>query len=277
MDEPAKRLFTQGMVTKDGAKMSKSLGNVVSPDDMVASYGADATRLYTLFAAPPDQGLDWQDKGVEGISRFLGRVYRFVLRNAKPNDPAWNAPVSEELSPTARALRRKMHQTIKRISDDFAGRWHFNTSIAAVMEFVNELYAAEAPDRSTGSDRSTGASPAIPLSMLADIQRNLVLMLAPFAPYLAHELWTMLGEDASTLLRHPWPKYDPALIKEDEIEYVVQINGKIRGRLTVPADATEDQVKQLALNDEKIKAALEGKQIVKVIVVKGKLVNIVVR
>ena len=276
VDEPAKRLFTQGMVIKDGAKMSKSLGNVVSPDDMVASYGADATRLYTLFAAPPDQGLDWQDKGVEGISRFLGRVYRFVSRNAKPNDPAWNAPVPGELSPAARTLRRKMHQTIKRISDDFAGRWHFNTSIAAVMEFVNELYAAEALDRSTGPDRSAGA-PAIPLSMLVDIQRNLVLMLAPFAPYLAHELWTMLGEDASTLLRHPWPKYDPALIKEDEIEYVVQINGKIRGRLTVPADASEDQVKQLALNDEKVKTALEGKQIVKVIVVKGKLVNIVVR
>jgi len=271
VDEPAKRLFTQGMVTKDGAKMSKSLGNVVSPDDMVASYGADATRLYTLFAAPPDQGLDWQDKGVEGISRFLGRVYRFVLRNAKPTDPAWDAPVPAELSPAARGLQRKMHQTIKRITDDFAGRWHFNTSIAAVMEFVNELYAAE------GSERSTGAPPAIPLKLLADIQRNLVLMLAPFAPYLAHELWTMLGEDASTLLRHPWPKYDAALTKVDEIEIVVQINGKIRGRLVVPANATDDQVKQLALADEKVKAALEGKQIVKVIVVKGKLVNIVVR
>jgi leucyl-tRNA synthetase len=133
------------------------------------------------------------------------------------------------------------------------------------MEFVNELYAAE------------GAQSAIPLAFLATVQRNLVLMLAPFAPYLAHELWTMLGEDGSTLLRHPWPKYDPELIKQDEIEIVVQINGKIRGRLTVPADSTEDQIKQLALADEKVKAALEGKQIVKVIVVKGKLVNIVVR
>src|SRR6185369_3673533 len=156
VDEPAKRLFTQGMVIKDGAKMSKSLGNVVSPDDMVARYGADATRLYTLFAAPPDQGLDWQDKGVEGISRFLGRVYRYVLRNAKPKDPAWNASLPAELSPAARALQRKMHQTIKRITDDFGGRWHFNTSIAAIMEFVNELYAAEAPDR------NTGAGPVVP-------------------------------------------------------------------------------------------------------------------
>jgi leucyl-tRNA synthetase len=198
-------------------------------------------------------------------------VYRYVLRNAKPSDPAWTAPIPADISPVARGLQRKMHQTIKRITDDFGGRWHFNTSIAAIMEFVNELYAAEAPDR------NTGPGPAVPVALLADIQRNLVLMLAPFAPYLAHELWTMLGEDASTLLRHPWPKYDPALIKADEIEIVVQINGKIRGRLTVPADSTEDQIKQLALADEKVKAALEGKQIVKVIVVKGKLVNIVVR
>jgi leucyl-tRNA synthetase len=278
--EPAKRLFTQGMVTKDGAKMSKSLGNLVSPDDMVARYGADSTRMYTLFAAPPDQGFDWQDQGVEGIARFLSRVYRYVLRNAKPNDVAWNAPLPEELSPAGRALQRRLHQTIKQITDDFGGRWHFNTSIAAIMKFLNDLYAAEEGDRGrrvAESDRRSGDSPPIPLALLAEMQRNLILMLAPFAPYLAHELWTVLGEDAGKLLRHPWPKYDPSLIKEAEIEMVVQVNGKIRGRIVVPADATEDRAKAIALADEKVKAALEGKLIVKVIVVRGKLVNIVVR
>jgi leucyl-tRNA synthetase len=265
-DEPAERLFTQGMVIKSGAKMSKSLGNVVSPDDMVARYGADATRMYTLFAAPPDKDLDWQDMGVEGISRFLGRVYRYVLRNAKPTEPGWKAAVPAELSPAARSLRRKMHQSIKRITDDFQGRWHFNTCIAAIMELVNEMYAAE--------DQAKGQ---VPLALQAEIQRNLTLLLAPFAPYLAHELWAMLGEDATNLLRHPWPKYDPALAKEDVVEIVVQVNGKIRGRLTVPADASQDQIRERALADEKVKAGMEGKQTMKVIVVPGKLVNIVVK
>src|SRR5277367_1843334 len=142
-DEPIARLFTQGMVIKDGAKMSKSLGNVVSPDDMVARYGADAARMNSLFAAPPDRDLDWQDTGVEGIQRFLGRVYRFVTRNAKPDNPAWGIPVPSELSPQARQIQRKLHQTIKRVTDDFQGRWHFNTCIAATMELVNELYGLE--------------------------------------------------------------------------------------------------------------------------------------
>lgn len=246
--------------------MSKSLGNVVSPDDMVAKYGADATRMYTLFAAPPDRDLDWQDAGVEGISRFLSRVYRYVLKNAKPSEANWNAAIPTELSPVARRVQRKLHQTIRRVSDDFGGRWHFNTSIAAIMELVNELYGAE--------ERAKGE---LPLALLADVQKKLVLLLAPFAPYLAHELWAMLGEDADTLLRHAWPKYDSALAKEDEIEIVVQINGKVRTRLVVAADADETTVREAALNEEKIKTAMEGKQIVKVIVVLGKLVNIVVR
>ncbi len=143
-DEPVERLFTQGMIIKDGAKMSKSLGNVVSPDEMVARYGADSTRMYTLFATPPDRDLDWQDAGVEGIQRFLARVYRFVARNASPSDPAWTQALAAEFgSPQARSLQRKLHQTIKRVSDDFQGRWHFNTCIAAIMELVNELYALE--------------------------------------------------------------------------------------------------------------------------------------
>src|SRR5205807_2646802 len=142
-DEPVERLFTQGMVIKEGAKMSKSLGNVVTPDEMVARYGADAARLYSLFAAPPDRDLDWQDSGIEGIQRFLGRVYRFVMRNARPGSAEWRQPVPKQLSPQACQVQRKLHQTIKRVTDDFKGRWHFNTCIAAIMELVNELYATE--------------------------------------------------------------------------------------------------------------------------------------
>jgi leucyl-tRNA synthetase len=180
-DEPAERLFTQGMVIKDGAKMSKSLGNVVSPDEMVARYGADAARLYSLFAAPPDRDLDWQDSGIEGIQRFLGRVYRFFVRNAKPEHPEWRNPVPAELPPEARAIQRKLHQTIKRVSDDFQGRWHFNTCISAIMELVNCLYGAE--------DAINHGGVSVPF--LAEAQRTLVLLMAPFAPYLAHELWEM--------------------------------------------------------------------------------------
>ena len=265
-DEPAQRLFTQGMVIKDGAKMSKNLGNVVSPDEMVARYGADAARLYSLFAAPPDRDLDWQDAGIEGIQRFLGRVYRFFLRNANPDHPEWRRPVPAELSSEARALQRKLHQTIKRVSDDFQGRWHFNTCIAAIMELLNEVYGAE----------EAIASGRVPVSLIAEVQRGIVLLLAPMAPYLAHELWEMIGERGN-LLKAAWPKYDAALAAEDEIEIPVQINGKLRSKVVVPAAATEDQVKQSALADEKVKAAIAGKQVVKNVYVPKKLLNIVVR
>jgi leucyl-tRNA synthetase len=266
--EPAARLFTQGMVIKGGAKMSKSLGNTVSPDDMVARYGADATRMYTLFAAPPDRDLDWHDAGVEGISRFLSRVYRFVARNAPTNASAAPNSRHKALSPAARRIQRKLHQTIKRITDDFGGRWHFNTSIAAIMELVNELYAYE--------EAVQKGEPPAPASLMADVQRDLVLMLAPFAPYLAHELWQMLGQNTD-LLRAPWPKYDPELAKEEEVEIAVQVNGKIKARITVPSDADDETVKTRALADERVKAAIAGKEIVKVLVVKGRLVNVVVK
>ncbi len=260
--EPAERLFTQGMVIKGGAKMSKSLGNTVSPDDMVERYGADSARLYTLFAAPPDRDLDWQDAGIEGIHRFLSRVYRFVMKNSA----AKAGPIPSDLAPEARQLQRKLHQTIKRLTDELNGRWHFNTCVSAIMTLVNDLYGAEAAI-------SKGV---IPPALVADLQRNLVLLLAPFAPYLAHELWQTLGEKGQ-LLRHPWPKFDPALAKEDQIEIAVQVNGKVRARIVVPADAPEDQVRAAALADPKVIAAMEGKQLVKAIVVPGKLVNIVVK
>ncbi len=269
-DEPAARLFTQGMVIKDGAKMSKNLGNVVSPDEMVARYGADAARLYSLFAAPPDRDLDWQDSGIEGIQRFLGRVYRFYLRNPPVETRLAASPAKENpthvLLPEARAIQRKLHQTIKRVSTDFQGRWHFNTCIAAIMELVNEIYGAE----------EAIASGRVPAALVAEVQRSIALLLAPMAPYLAHELWEMAGEK-SNLLKAPWPKYDPALAAEDEIEIPVQVNGKLRGLVVVPASASEDQIKQAALADEKVRTALAAKQVVKVIVVPKKLVNIVVR
>jgi leucyl-tRNA synthetase len=273
-DEPVERLFTQGMVIKDGAKMSKSLGNVVSPDEMVARYGADAARLYSLFAAPPDRDLDWQDSGIEGIQRFLGRVYRFVVRNtpalAVSRSPSSGTAHAEtlqaSLQPAARGIQRKMHQTIKRVSDDFQGRWHFNTCISAIMELVNVLYGAE----------EAIARNEVPAPFLAEVERNLVLLLAPFAPYLAHELWEMLGEKGN-LLKAPWPKYDAALAKEEELEIPVQVNGKLRSRIVVSADSTEETILERALADEKVRAAIAGKQIVKKIYVPGKLVNIVVK
>jgi len=266
-DEPVERLFTQGMVIKEGRKMSKNLGNVVSPDEMVARYGADAARLYSLFAAPPDRDLDWQDTGIEGIQRFLGRVYRFFVRNRGKTLIATSpSHGSTTLSSEARALQRKLHQTIKRVSDDFQGRWHFNTCISAIMELVNTSYAAE----------DAISRNAIPVPLVAEVLRNLVLLLAPFAPYLAHELWEMLGEKG-TLLRAPWPKYDAEFAKEEEVEIPVQVNGKLRGLVVVPADADEAFVVERAVADPKVKAAIAGKQIVKKIYVPGKMLNLVVK
>jgi leucyl-tRNA synthetase len=268
-DEPALRLFTQGMVIKDGAKMSKSKGNIVSPDEMAGRFGADSTRVYALFATSPDRELDWQEAGVEGVHRFLSRTYRFVMRNAaaaRDNQGRDGAGASAQLSSRARQIQRKLHQTIRRVTEDFQGRWHFNTSVAAIMEFVNELYGAE----------EEIAAGKFPLGVLADLQRNLVLLLAPFAPYVAAELWEAIGEKAA-LLRAPWPQYDPALAREDEITYAVQINGKLRSHVVLPAESPEDTVRERVLADEKVRSAMENKQVVKVIVVPGKLVNVVVK
>ncbi|MGC1434253.1 MAG: class I tRNA ligase family protein, partial [Terriglobales bacterium] len=277
-DEPVERLFSQGMIIKGGAKMSKSLGNIVSPDEMIARYGADSARMYTLFATSPDRELDWLDEGVEGIRRTLARIYRFVARNANVETQLAASQRAERatlpatsLQPDARKIQRKLHQTIKRVSDDFKGRWHFNTSIAAIMELVNELYAVE-----ECVARAPSPADVVPAQLWFEVQRDLVILLAPFAPHLAFELWEMLGEKGS-LLRTPWPKYDPVLAKEEEIAIPVQVNGKLRGLILVPADSSESVIRERALSAEKIKTAIAGKQIVKVIVVPGKLVNIVVR
>ena len=261
-DEPVVRLFTQGMIIKAGAKMSKSLGNVVSPDDMVARYGADSTRMYTLFATAPDRELDWQDEGVEGIQRFLGKLYRVVTDRTEPPVRAADMPDESRRGAAARALQRKLHQTIQRVSHDFEGRWHFNTSIAALMELNNLLSSQEKGN--------------IPLADLALTKRVMVLLLAPFAPYLAHELWEMLGEKEN-LLKAAWPKFDPELAKAEEIEIPVQVNGKLRSLVVVPAGSTEAAILEAALSNEKISAMIAGRQIVKKIVVPEKLVNLVLR
>ncbi|MGA9062468.1 MAG: leucine--tRNA ligase [Terracidiphilus sp.] len=287
-DEPVRRLFTQGMVIKDGAKMSKSKGNVVSPDDMVARYGADATRMYVLFAAPPDRDLDWQEDGVAGVSRFLGRVWRLVTKHAPAShsaaaqesalkgpdfsragngEPIYGALAPEgSSSAAAQNLRRKLHQTIARITLDFEGRWHFNTCVAAIMELVNELQDAD-------TQLSAGE---IPAPVVRELLRTLVLLLAPFAPFLAAELWEQLGEQGA-VLRAPWPKTNPELAREEEIEIPVQINGKLIAVIRAAAGADAKTMEAAALANEKVRARIAGKTVVKVIVVPGRAVNLVVK
>jgi leucyl-tRNA synthetase len=266
-DEPVERLFTQGMVIKDGAKMSKSKGNVVSPDDMVARYGADSARMYSLFAAPPDRDLDWQEDGVAGVSRFLGRVWRIVTKYAPVARGAGaSAQISSKTREGGAQLLRKLHQTIAKVTQDFEGRWHFNTDVAAIMELVNEIQDADA-------QLATGE---IPAPVVRELLRTLVLLLAPFAPFLAAEMWEQLGEEGA-ILRAPWPKSDPELAREDEIEIPVQINGKLVTVVRVAAGADSKTMEAAAMVDEKVKARIAGKTVAKVIVVLGRAVNLVVK
>jgi leucyl-tRNA synthetase len=269
IDEPIKRLFTQGMVIKDGHKMSKSKGNVVSPDDMIARYGADATRMYSLFAAPPDRDLDWQEDGVAGVSRFLSRVYRLVMRYAG-RVRAFNqgsVVAGPKLPDETRAqLLRKLHQTIEKMTQEFSDRWHFNTGIAAIMELSNQLIAAD-----TELDKATGDDEAI-----AHILESLILLLAPLAPYLAAELWEQIGKP-DTLLRTPWPVANPLLAAEQFLEIPVQVNGKLRAVVKMPVDATEKQTLDAALKDEKVAAAVADREVLRQVVVPRKLVNLVVK
>jgi leucyl-tRNA synthetase len=264
-DEPARRLFTQGMVIKDGSKMSKSKGNVVSPDDMVARYGADATRMYALFAAPPDRDLDWQEDGVAGISRFLGRVWRLATKYA-PLAKQGRGQMVEQPSGLSLKLLRKLHQTTAKVTLDFEGRWHFNTCVAAIMELVNDIQAADAQL----------AAGEVSAPAMYELLSTLVLLLAPFAPFLSAELWQELGGEEA-VLRAPWPKSYPALAKEDEIEIPVQINGKLAAVVRVAAGADAKTIESAALADEKVKSRLASKTLVKVIVVPGRTANLVVK
>ena len=254
-DEPVANLFTQGMVLgADGTAMSKSKGNTVDPEDMVDKYGADTCRLFVLFAAPPEKDMPWNEASVGGQRRFLERVWRFVTRNLDRDAGAGDSSAD-------RRVLRKLHQTIRKVTEDFNNRWHFNTSIAALMELINELYDDE-------KMLSRGA--------LDQILPALVLLLGPFAPYLAEELWERLGRKGP-VFRQPWPTYDPELAKEDAAEVVLQVNGKVRGHIAVRFGAPQAELEKLALADPKTQPFLAGRQVVKVIVVPDKLVNIVVR
>ncbi len=256
-DEPIRRLFTQGMVIRDGRKMSKNLGNVVSPEDLVEKYGSDTARMFSLFAAPPDRDLDWLDEGVEGMWRFLSRVHRLVARNAKEGVAASATPRNE----ADRAALRKLHQAIARVTADFETRWHFNTSIALLMELTKELYARE-------TDLSKG--------VMQESLQALALLLAPFAPHLAEELWHVLHQQGP-VLDVRWPASDPVLAREDSVEVVVQINGKLRDRLTVPKGLPKDQLSKLAREHGRISELLDGKTVRKVIEIPDRLVNFVAR
>lgn len=255
--EPFKSLLTQGMVLKDGAKMSKSKGNVVSPDEIIAKYGADTGRLFILFAAPPDRDLEWSDSGVEGSYRFLNRVWRMVDSHAElvARHPQVNLSDS-----AAKDLNRTLHATIKKVSEDIGERRQFNTAISAIMELVNKIYAyPETADR----------------GMLAHAIETTVVLLAPFAPHITEEMWRMIGHEDS-VHQQSWPKYDAAALVLDEVEIVVQINGKVRDKMVIPANLTKQEMETLATENEKIKELVEGKTVRKVIAVPGKLVNIVV-
>jgi leucyl-tRNA synthetase len=251
--EPARRLFTQGMVIAEGVKMSKSKGNVVGADLLADKFGTDTTRMFVLFAAPPEKEVDWRAEGAEGLYRFLGRVYRFATRNV--------GQVPDLPTNSDKKVLRKLHQTLKKITEDFETRWHFNTCIASIMELVNILYAEE---------------PNISAAPMAEILEKLALMLAPFAPYLSQEIWEELGNDGA-VFRQSWPVFDPELAKEDLAEIVVQVNGKLRGRIHVPFGTPKEKLETLAVADEKVQPYLAGKQVVKLITVPDKLVNVVVK
>lgn len=262
-DEPFTNLLTQGMVLKDGAKMSKSKGNVVSPEDIVARYGADTARLFILFAAPPEKDLEWSDQGVEGAYRFLNRVWRLVY-NYLQSLPEGGTAGNDELSKADLEIRRLTHRTIKKVTDDIEQRFNFNTAISAIMEFVNALYQYREREKSRNR------------AVEAEAIRTLVLLLAPFAPHIAEELWHGLGNESS-VHEQSWPEYDPELLVEEEVEIAVQINGRVRDRVRVPAQISEEELRKILFQQEKVQNLIAGKEVVKFIYVPGKLANIVVK
>jgi leucyl-tRNA synthetase len=284
-DEPFSRLLTQGMVLKDGAVMSKSKGNVVDPDEMIERYGADALRLYVMFVAPPEKEVEWTDAGLEGSFRFLARLWRFV-------DPLcdtlhrWHDLPSPDAGPALddadRAMRRKVHETIRRVTTDLYPRVHLNTAISALMELVNELYVY---GERTGSVR-TGRRADVDTPLVVDRTETrivlreaveaLVRLLAPFAPHMAEELWEQLGHQGG-IVSAGWPVYSAEVAKAEEVVLPVQVNGKVRARIAVPADATDDDVRAAALGHPQVQAHTAGKSVEKVVIVKGRLVGLVVK
>ena len=258
-DEPFENLLTQGMVLKDGTKMSKSLGNVVSPEEIISKYGADTARLFILFAAPPERDLDWNDTAVEGAYRFLNRVWRAVddLKDYMTDEKI--GTLSEE----DKALRFAVNSAIKKVTEN-CNRFSFNTAISAVMEMVNSLYSYKEKVKEYNAP------------VITEAINSLILLLYPFVPHITSELWEVSGH-ADKLSTHAWPEYDSSALVVNEIEIVLQINGKIRDKMVISPDLTPDEMKELALRSEKVQSLIEGKQIVKVIAVPKKLINIVVK
>ncbi|MDD5285750.1 MAG: leucine--tRNA ligase [Desulfuromonadaceae bacterium] len=259
--EPFTNLLTQGMVIKDGAKMSKSKGNVVDPDGLIDKYGSDTARLFSLFAAPPEKDLDWNDQGVEGSFRFLNRIWKLV--NDRLDEISGAAQVNvAALCPDERNLRRAVHKTIRKVTEDVEERFHFNTAIASVMELLNTLQPIKL---------CTPQSSAV----MREALQSVILLMAPFVPHISEELWQRMGNTVS-LSQTDWPKYDPEAVVDEELLVVVQVNGKLRSKVAVAAGISEKELEALALADERVAPFIEGKVIRKVICVQGKLVNIVV-
>jgi len=297
IDEPFANLLTQGMVVKETMrcrehgylfphevregkclhcsrevvigkteKMSKSLKNVIDPDYLIEKYGADTARMFCLFASPPEKDLEWSDQGVEGSFRFLGRVWRIVEEYLDDVQGVKPFAGKDGLEGEIKDLRRKTHQTIQKVTEDVDERFHFNTAISAVMELVNVLYQVKRPDKGD----------AAALSVIREALEAVVILLAPFVPHITEEIWEMMGR-GNQLVDVPWPVYDPAVTSEEEVTIVIQVNGKLRGRLVVPAGESDEKIKELALKDEKTGKFLEGKKPIKVVYVPKKLVNIVVK
>ncbi len=259
-EEPFKNLLTQGMVIKDGAKMSKSLGNVVSPAEIIEKYGADTARLFILFAAPPERELDWSDQGVEGSFRFINRVYRMVYEFSQNYA---DAPDTYEIKNEAdKSMAYWMNYAIKKVSDDVGERFNFNTAISTIMEMVNEMYRYKEGDVNPGLYKAA--------------VRDLIILLAPFVPHVTEEMWEHLGYEGS-VHDQSWPEYDESALVKDTIEIVIQINGKIKEKIDIPGDATREDMEKIAVENDRIKALTEGKNIVKIIAVPNKLINIVVK
>jgi leucyl-tRNA synthetase len=260
VSEPFTNLLTQGMVLKDGAKMSKNKGNTVDPQELINKYGADTVRLFMMFAAPPEQSLEWSDDGVQGSYRFLKRFWHAVVEHTA------GGPVAKldtaTLNDSQKELRRKTHQTIAKIGDDIGRRSSFNTAVAAAMELLNAINKFE---------DASDAGRAVEHEALEAV----VLMLSPMTPHICHALWKELGHETALIDRR-WPEFDEAALELDMIELVVQVNGKLRGRVAVPADASKDDIEKLAIADDNVQRFVDGQTIRKIIVVPGRLVNIVV-
>lgn len=264
-NEPFKNLLTQGMVLKDGSKMSKSKGNVVAPGEIVEKYGADTARLFILFAAPPERDLEWSDQGVEGAFRFLGRFWRIMLHYAQFMPAAESGEYApEQLAKEAKELRRALHATIKKVTEDVEQRFNFNTAISSIMELVNAMY--------TLKEESKAQVPGLAQELVSSSLR----LIAPFAPHMAEELWQLTGGNGS-VHKQSWPVYDEAALQVEEVELVLQINGKVRDKIVVPVGLNAAELESLAMGQERVQQAIGDKKVVKVICVPQKLVNIVVK